>query len=133
MPGADRRYPEHQCDIELGLRRMCDRRPRPSPDGQDRRSRRMTPAARSKRNCARHRRGRHARRLGCNGSVAAEFALVAPLLVLIAAGIADFGMLATKSAGLTAATRIGAQYARVYPTDTIGIQSAIEGAMSAAP
>ena len=51
-------------------------------------------------------------RLEAAGSVAAEFALVAPMLVLIAAGIADFGLLATRSAALVAATRIGAEYAR---------------------
>ena len=45
-----------------------------------------------------------------NGSVAAEFALMAPILVLIATGIADFGMLATKSVGLAATARIGAEY-----------------------
>jgi hypothetical protein len=33
----------------------------------------------------------------CTGSVAAEFAIVAPMLALLAAGIADFGMLATRT------------------------------------
>jgi Flp pilus assembly protein TadG len=68
-----------------------------------------------------------------NGSVAAEFALMAPILVLIATGIADFGMLATKSAGLAATARIGAEYARAYPDDTSGIQHAMQSAMSFAP
>jgi Flp pilus assembly protein TadG len=53
-----------------------------------------------------------------NGSVAAEFALMAPLLVLIATGIADFGMLAARSAGLAATARIGAEYARTYQRNT---------------
>jgi hypothetical protein len=69
----------------------------------------------------------------CNGGVAAEFALMAPILVLIATGIADFGMLATKSAGLAAAVRIGAEYARTYSDDTGGIQHAMQNAMSPAP
>lgn len=69
----------------------------------------------------------------CNGSVAAEFALMAPILVLIATGIADFGMLVTKSAGLAAATRIAAEYARTYPDDTGGIQHAMQNAASPAP
>jgi TadE-like protein len=69
----------------------------------------------------------------CDGSVAAEFALLAPILVLIATGIADFGMLATKSAGLAATTRIGAEYARTYPDDTGGIKHAMQAAMSHAP
>jgi hypothetical protein len=52
---------------------------------------------------------------------------------LIAIGIADFGMLALKSAGLVAATRIGAEYARVYPLDVSGIQRATQSAMGFAP
>jgi hypothetical protein len=71
--------------------------------------------------------------IDCTGSVAAEFALAAPVVTLIAAGIADFGMLATKSAGLTAATRIGAEYARLYPLDTSGIQNSIERAITYSP
>ena len=73
------------------------------------------------------------KRLNDNGSVAAEFALMAPIIVLIAAGIADFGMLATKSAGLAATARIGAEYARIYPADTGGIEHAMQSAMSFAP
>src|SRR5260370_32631043 len=68
-----------------------------------------------------------------DGSVAAEFALMAPIIGLMAPGIADFGMLATKSAGLAATARIGAEYARAYPDDTIGIQRAMQSAMSFAP
>ena len=68
-----------------------------------------------------------------NGSVAAEFALMAPVLVLIATGIADFGMLATKSAGLAATARIGAEYSRAYPDDTSGIQHSMQSAMSFGP
>ena len=58
---------------------------------------------------------------------------MAPILVLIATGIADFGMLATKSAGLAATARIGAEYARTYPDDTSGIQHAMQSAMSFGP
>lgn len=72
-------------------------------------------------------------RLGDRGVVAAEFALVAPVLVLIAAAIADFGLLATRSAALAGATRIGAEYARSYPLDTVGIQRAIQGAVESPP
>jgi hypothetical protein len=59
--------------------------------------------------------------------------LTAPVVVLIAVGIADFGMLALKSAGLVAATRVGAEYARVYPLDVSGIQRSTQSAMSFAP
>jgi hypothetical protein len=62
--------------------------------------------------------------------VAAEFALLAPTIILIAAGIADFGMLTSNSAGLTATTRIGAEYARLHPTDTEGIQNSMLSSMS---
>src|SRR6516165_10895526 len=67
------------------------------------------------------------------GSVAAEFALVAPLVILIAAGTADFGMLAARSAALVATTRIGAEFARAHPLDTGGIQSSMQRAMSFTP
>ena len=68
-----------------------------------------------------------------SGSVATEFALMAPMLVLIATGIADFGMLATRSVGLAATARIGAEYARAYPADTSGIQHAMQSATSFGP
>jgi hypothetical protein len=71
--------------------------------------------------------------LGCGGSAAAEFALVAPVIMLVAVGIADFGTLAIKSAGLVTTTRIGAEYARRYPADTSGIQNSMQSAMSATP
>ena len=69
----------------------------------------------------------------CDGSVAAEFALVTPMILLIAAGIADFGMLAKKSAALAGTTRIGAEYARLYPADTAGIQNSMRSSMSFIP
>jgi Flp pilus assembly protein TadG len=69
----------------------------------------------------------------CEGSAAAEFALVAPTIILIAVGIADFGTLATKSAALEGATRVGAQYGRLFPADTPGIQNAMQRSMSFAP
>jgi Flp pilus assembly protein TadG len=81
----------------------------------------------------RRRRARALGGLGTGGSVAAEFALVAPIIVLLATGIADFGMLATKSAGLVATARIGAEYARTYPNDTSGICAVMQSAMSLAP
>jgi len=78
----------------------------------------------------RYNRTRTCDRVDCGGSVAAEFALVAPAVILIAAGITDFGRLATESAGLAAATRIGAEYARLYPLDTGGIQNSIQRAIT---
>jgi hypothetical protein len=71
--------------------------------------------------------------LNCIGSVAAEFALAAPVVIVIAAGIADFGMLAARSAALAATTRIGAEFAKRHPLDTSGIQDSMQSAMSFAP
>jgi Flp pilus assembly protein TadG len=82
--------------------------------------------------------GRQARRCARGsfryaGSVAAEFALAAPIIILIAAGIADFGMLAARSAALAGSTRIGAEYARRHPGDTAGIRNSMQSSMSFAP
>ncbi|MBV9373975.1 MAG: pilus assembly protein [Alphaproteobacteria bacterium] len=71
--------------------------------------------------------------LRTHGSVAVEFALTAPAILLLVSGVMDFGMLATKSAGLTAATRVGAEYARVHPQDAAGIRNVMQDAMSFAP
>jgi len=71
--------------------------------------------------------------LACRGSVAAEFAFLAPAIILIAAGIADFGMLTSNSTALTATTRIGAEYARHNPTDTAGIESSMQTSTSFTP
>ena len=86
-----------------------------------------------KRQLGRWRRARALGRVNCDGSVAAEFALVAPTIILIAAGIADFGMLATKSAALVGTTRIGAEYARLHPVDTTGIQNSMQSSMGFIP
>jgi hypothetical protein len=85
------------------------------------------------RNCGQRGRGIASGYGNHDGSVAAEFALMAPIIVLIATGIADFGMLATNSAGLAATARIGAEYARTYPDDASGIQHAMQSAMSFGP
>ena len=70
---------------------------------------------------------------GRDGSAAAEFALVAPAIILIVAGISDFGMLAANSAALAATTRIGAEYARGHPADISGIQNSMQNAMRSTP
>jgi TadE-like protein len=79
------------------------------------------------------RRARALGRVNCDGSVAAEFAVVAPAIILIAAGIADFGMLATKSATLAGTTRIGAEYARFHPADTTGTRNSMQSSMAFIP
>jgi TadE-like protein len=70
---------------------------------------------------------------GCRGSVAVEFALVAPAILVIAAGIVDFGLLTTKAAALAGATRIGGEYARLHPADTDGIQNAMQNSTNFSP
>lgn len=67
------------------------------------------------------------------GSVAVEFALVAPIVILIAFGTADFGILATRSAALQATTRVGAEYARRHAADTSGIRNSMQNAAAFAP
>lgn len=97
---------------------MHQRRSHQSSKDQHRRSRRVR--------CRRH-------SLCCDGSAAAEFALAAPIVLLIAAGIADFGMLATRSAALAGTTRIGAEYARRHPLDTTSIQHSMQSSMTFTP
>jgi len=77
----------------------------------------------------RHNRAYPRRLIDCRGSVAAEFAIAAPAVIVIAVGIADFGSLATESSELAGAVRIGGEYARLYPLDTTGIQQSVQDAM----
>jgi Flp pilus assembly protein TadG len=67
------------------------------------------------------------------GGVSTEFAIVAPIIILVATGIIDFGMLASELTALTATIRIGAGYARAYPMDAVGIQAAMQNAMQFTP
>jgi Flp pilus assembly protein TadG len=80
--------------------------------------------------------------LGSVGSVAAEFAFAAPILVMLVVGIADFGVLTARSAALAGATRAGAEYARNSSTCKAdlggtsciaGIKSVIQSAISSGP
>src|SRR4051812_16188164 len=49
------------------------------------------------------------------GAAAVEFAITAPFMVVLALGIADYGMLMNASASLEGATRALAEYARNSP------------------
>ena len=80
--------------------------------------------------------------LGSAGSVAAEFAFAAPILVMLVVGIADFGVLTARSAAIAGATRAGAEYARNSSTCKAdlggttciaGIKSVIQSAVSSGP
>jgi hypothetical protein len=112
---------------------MCERRANQSSDGQHRRPCRVRSPMNIIGQLRQWRRARALGRVNCDGSVAAEFAVVAPAIILIAAGIADFGMLAMKSAALAGTTRIGAEYARFHPADTTGTRNSMQSSMAFIP
>ena len=60
--------------------------------------------------------------LGIEGVAIVEFALAAPVLVVLVLGIADLGMLAARTAALEGATRVGAEYARNNSTCQSDVQ-----------
>ena len=47
--------------------------------------------------------------------------------------MADFASLIRQSAAVTGATRIGAEYARFYPADLIGIKDTMQNSMAFSP
>jgi Flp pilus assembly protein TadG len=71
--------------------------------------------------------------LGIAGTTAVEFALTAPILIGVVAGIVDVGMLAARTAAVAGATRVGAEYARNNSVCKADIQatSCISGIKSA--
>jgi Flp pilus assembly protein TadG len=80
--------------------------------------------------------------LGIAGTTAVEFALTAPILIGVVAGIADVGMLAARTAAVAGATRVGAEYARnnsgckadIQATSCIsGIKSAMQNTGNFSP
>jgi Flp pilus assembly protein TadG len=54
------------------------------------------------------------------GSAAVEFATTAPVLIVLALGVADYGALMTNWASLQGATRAAAEYARNSPACVAG-------------
>src|SRR5271166_6187510 len=100
MPFAGEQLGEHRCNFEPRHRRMRGGRPGQSSDGQQSRGRRMKALLNWTDGLARAGRACALGALSTDGSVAAEFALLAPIIILLAAAIADFGMLASKSVGL---------------------------------
>jgi hypothetical protein len=59
--------------------------------------------------------------LGIDGAAAVEFAITAPMLVVLVLGIADYGMLMADSAALEGATRAGAEVGKANPS-VVGAQ-----------
>jgi len=71
-----------------------------------------------KRNLLRIARSRSPSSLGINGAAAVEFAITAPMLVVLVMGIADYGLLMGDSAALEGATRAGAEVGKANPSVT---------------
>jgi Flp pilus assembly protein TadG len=61
---------------------------------------------------------RRVRDLWSSGSAAVEFALTAPLLVMLGMGVADYGDLAATAAALAGASRAGAEVVFSNPATT---------------
>lgn len=61
------------------------------------------------------------------GTAAVEFALISPVMVLLLAGIVDYGLGVHYLNQLQDAVRAGAEYALRNPADTDGITSTITG------
>lgn len=61
---------------------------------------------------------------GDKGQEVVEFALVLPLLFLLLFGIIDFGIIIFSYDTISNATREGARYGIVHPTDDAGIEAA---------
>lgn len=62
------------------------------------------------------------------GVAATEFALVAPVLVILALGVIDVGNAVSENFDLKAAARVGAEFAVANSTDTAGIEAAVRSA-----
>lgn len=64
-----------------------------------------------------------------HGIAGLEFALIAPLLVLVLLGIVDYGRAIDQSIRLETAARAGAQYAMSFPEDIPGIRTSVTNAL----
>lgn len=70
------------------------------------------------------------RRFGraAGGAAAVEFALLAPVLVVVLSGIVGYGLAMFDKIDLVSATRAGAQLALIDSSDTSAIENAVVGA-----
>lgn len=62
------------------------------------------------------------------GTVTIEFALIAPVLLLLLLHVVDFGLAFNQRMKLESAARAGLQYAMFDKDNTVGIQAAVTGA-----
>lgn len=72
------------------------------------------------------------RKLDRKGAAAVETALLFPVLLMLGAGVADFGFGVYDHMQLTNAVRAGIQTAVKSPEDTEAVQAAVRGGLSAA-
>lgn len=78
----------------------------------------------------RGRRGRLAVILGCRRAASAvEFGLIAPVLVLLVAGMVDIAGAMQQAVRVESAARAAAQYAMMFPEDTSRIVAAAQDAL----
>lgn len=66
-----------------------------------------------------------------HGIAAVEFALVAPILVILMLGTYDLGNAAQQQIALQAAVQVGGAYAVHLPDDPTGVQAAVTAALPA--
>jgi Flp pilus assembly protein TadG len=66
------------------------------------------------------------------GTSAAEFAIIAPVMVLLLAAVADVGAAMQQSIRLETAARAGAQFAMSFPTNQAGIAGAAAASLGSA-
>ncbi|BBK31538.1 hypothetical protein STHU_21720 [Allostella humosa] len=63
------------------------------------------------------------------GSSAVEFAIIAPVLIVVLGGLADLAIALHRTIGLENAARAGAQHAMSFPDDAPGIAAATVAAL----
>lgn len=67
--------------------------------------------------------------LGRRGSIAVEFALIAPVVLFLIAGIVDYGIAINARMSLSSAVRAGIQQAMQASADNARIEGAVLGAL----
>ncbi len=73
--------------------------------------------------------GFHRALAGRRGIAAAEFALIAPVVILVFLSAYDVGRAMWRTLQLETAARVGAQYAFANPTDSAGIAARVQASL----
>jgi Flp pilus assembly protein TadG len=77
--------------------------------------------------------GNRSHRANERGAILAEFALVAPVLIMILFGIIEFAFVLSRSQAVEAAAREGGRLASLSSTTTADIESRVDDALAAVP